>query len=369
MQIITRYLLKEMMQTLLAVTFILLFIFTCNIFIRYLNYVAAGKYAGWVIFHIVSLQIPILLGILLPLGVYLGVLLGLGRLYADSEMTVLSACGLGKKNLLKILIIFAAIVTIFTAILSMYIEPRIVLESREILAAAKGASILETVSPGRFETINDGQRVFYVQGVNKDRSAAQNIFIAEKLKPEASSKTKMPELTPEVLPRWVVLSALQATQAIIPELKAGYMLLNNGYLYKGTPGLANYQEAHYQTYGIRLSEVSYAGLNQFSDSQSTIKLFGHYSQPDVAAELQWRISAPLSVIILALLAFPLAKLSPRQGRYAKLLPAALLYIIYANLMFIGRGWVASGSIPIWLGLWWIHAIFLGLAIWLWSKQR
>ena len=111
--IIARYLSREVTRTMLAVTLILLFIFMCNEFVRYLSYVAKGKYAIWVLLHIVLLQVPILLGLLLPLGLYLGILLGYGRMYADSEMTVLSACGFGEKQLLKATMVFALLVAAF----------------------------------------------------------------------------------------------------------------------------------------------------------------------------------------------------------------------------------------------------------------
>ena len=59
---------------------------------------------------------------------------------------------------------------------------------------------------------------------------------------------------------------------------------------------------------------------------------------------------------LTLVGVPLSRVNPRAGKYAKLLPAIVLYILYANMMFITRSWLASGKIPIWLGMWWPHVI-------------
>jgi len=86
------------------------------------------------------------------------------------------------------------------------------------------------------------------------------------------------------------------------------------------------------------------------------------------AELQWRLSFPISVFILVLLAVPLSRVNPRQGRFAQLFPAILIYIIYANMIFVSRNWLENGEIPWWVGMWWIHGIALLLALWLFAKQ-
>src|SRR5262249_49790444 len=91
------------------------------------------------------------------------------------------------------------------------------------------------------------------------------------------------------------------------------------------------------------------------------------------AEWQWRLSMPFSIFLLVLTAVPLARIKPRQGKFSRILPAALLYIIYANFLFVGRSWVASGTIPVSLGLWCVHlpmllvAILLLLPVGFWHK--
>ncbi|MBY0378336.1 MAG: LptF/LptG family permease, partial [Gammaproteobacteria bacterium] len=93
------------------------------------------------------------------------------------------------------------------------------------------------------------------------------------------------------------------------------------------------------------------------------------STPKATAEWQWRISVPLSIPILTLLAIPLSYVRPREGRYAKLLPAILVYAAYANMMFVARNWVESGKISSDWGMWWLHLLLLGLALALWFNPR
>lgn len=103
---------------------------------------------------------------------------------------------------------------------------------------------------------------------------------------------------------------------------------------------------------------------------STVSLLP-YNNENVAkaAELQWRLSVPLMVFTLTLVAVPLSRINPRSGKYAKLLPAIIIYIVYANLLFIARDFMISGKTPQWIGLWWVHLIIAGFGMFLiWRNQ-
>ena len=106
------------------------------------------------------------------------------------------------------------------------------------------------------------------------------------------------------------------------------------------------------------------------DALPTASLFGSQELRSIA-ELQWRISLPLLVFIVTLMAVPLSRVNPRQGRFLKLLPAILLYMAYLTLLTYARGWLENGKTPRLLGLWWIHALFLsiGLALLYWEPLR
>lgn len=96
------------------------------------------------------------------------------------------------------------------------------------------------------------------------------------------------------------------------------------------------------------------------DAQPTASLIAS-PDPKRQAMLQWRISMPLMCIILTVIAVPLARLKPRQGRYARVWLAVVVYLIYSNLISAGQAWVAHGAIPVALGLWWAHVAVLLLA--------
>src|SRR6185312_11366482 len=100
-RIIFQYLAKEVLLTLLALTSILLLIFMSNQLVIYLNRAASGIIPGMLVMKLMILELPQLLGLLLPLGFYFALLLAYGRLYAEYEMTVLKACGFSHGQLLK----------------------------------------------------------------------------------------------------------------------------------------------------------------------------------------------------------------------------------------------------------------------------
>jgi len=70
----------------------------------------------------------------------------------------------------------------------------------------------------------------------------------------------------------------------------------------------------------------------------------------------------VSCIVLTLLAVPLARLRPRQGRYARLWVALVIYFLYQNLITVGKVWISRGTVPEVAGLWWTHAALVLLAL-------
>jgi lipopolysaccharide export system permease protein len=101
--------------------------------------------------------------------------------------------------------------------------------------------------------------------------------------------------------------------------------------------------------------------------RETRQLFAS-EDPEDQAELQWRIAAPMSVLLLALLAIPLAHTSPRAGRYGKLVLGILAYLVYSNLLALAQAWVAKGYVAPAVGLWWVHALALVAALWLTARR-
>lgn len=347
--IIFRYLAKEVTYTMLSVTMIVVFVFLCNQFVHYLTYVSSGKYAISSLYHLVLLQAPILIGYMLPLGLFLGVLLSFGRLYADSEMTVLYACGFSRQQLIRVTFIYALIVMAVVAFLVLWFNPIIALKRDQMLDQAEASTVYQTILPGRFRSTKNGKNVFYIESMSHDRHHMKNIFVAQ-----AGEKNK-----------WNVLSANKGFQWTDPETGGEYLVTQDGYRFTGVPGQKDYEKIKFDRYGVQLNAPRVAQKNEGVETTSTAHLIMHGGKNrEEMAELQWRFAMPISVLLLALLAVPLSYVRPRQGRFAQLVPALFIYFIYVNLIFMSRSWIEDGVIPGWFGIWWVHLVVLGFAFFL-----
>ena len=361
--IVFRYLSREVLVTLSAVSAVLLVIIMSGRFIKYLAQAAQGVLDPGVLFLIMGYRMPGFLQLILPLGLFLGILLAYGRLYLDSEMTVLSATGMSNRRLLGYSMAPAALVAALVAWLSLGLAPQGVAEVARILNQQDALTEFDTLVPGRFQSMKDGSRATYTEALSEDRGQLSNIFISEKrsLASQGKEKAKSSDIS--------LLVAERGRQEIQAD-GSRYLILENGYRYDGRPGQADYRVIQYDTYGVLLPKPSVSNEIGEREAIPTRELIGS-EKPRAQAELQWRLSIPLLVFVVTLLAVPLARVNPRQGRFLKLLPAILLYMTYLGLLIAARGQLDKGKIPMQLGLWWVHGLFLliGAGLFLWQPLQ
>ncbi|MBI5448194.1 MAG: LPS export ABC transporter permease LptF [Gammaproteobacteria bacterium] len=352
--IIQRYLTKEVVSTLLSVTLILLFIFVSNQFVRYLGDAAAGKLLGSVLFRLMLFQIPYLLGFLLPLGLFLGILLSYGRLYSENEMTALASCGFSRKQLIKASCWIALGVTLVVSFLTLWLGPRLLVYKDKLIAESQGATVIQTLMPGRFQADASGHQVYYVEEVSRDHEHLNNIFVAQQKKEEGVYPT---------LGQWTIIAAQGGYVMRDQRTQDQFLVATKGFRYMGTPGSADFHIGQFEEYGVRIATHELSKRNQveelsFKDLLKEVR----EGNPLAYAESQWRFAMPLATLLLALLAVPLSELKPRQGRYAKIFPSLLIFMVYANMLFVSRTWLEKGTISPWLGTWMIHGALLLLVI-------
>lgn len=357
--IVFRYLSREVLVTLSAVSAVLLVIIMSGRFIKYLAQAASGALDPGVLFMIMGFRLPGFLQLILPLGLFLGILLAYGRLYLESEMTVLAATGMSQQRLLAVTMAPAALVALLVAWLSFSLAPQGATQFSLLLNQQDAMTEFDTLVPGRFQALRDGSRVTYTQSLSENRAELGGVFISEKRM--STDKTKDRGIT--------VLLAETGRQEVRPD-GSRFLILENGYRYDGNPGEANYRVINYDTYGAMLPKPDIS--NEITDREAipTSELFSA-DTPRAHAELQWRISLPILVFIVTLMAVPLSRVNPRQGRYLKLLPAILLYMSYLTILIAVRGALEKGRLPLALGMWWVHGLFLliGLGLLYWEPLR
>lgn len=352
--IISRYLTREVANALLAVTLVLLLALLSQQLVRYMNYVAIGKIPTNVLLLLVSFEVPYLLAVLLPLGLYIGILLAYGRLYADNEMAVLQMSGYGNRRVMRLTVFIALMVSGMVLFLMCWVNPWISAKRQQVMSSDDATMhLIQTMIPGRFQVSPDGRHVIYVEKLSRDRQRAENVFLAQKMKSTEDGDDNN---------AWMLVLADEGYQEKDKVSQDQLFVTANGYRYEGIPGQNDYKIIQFKKYSVRIPQADVHATHEESETLTTLQLWQDYANPKRAAEFQWRFSIAISAFLLAMLAVPLSALRPRQGRYLTLLPAVLVYIVYIDLLLIARRWLEEGRVPAVIGLWWVHGVVLLLIL-------
>lgn len=361
--ILFRYLAKEILLSMFAVSLSLLVIVMSGRLVKYLAEAASGDLDPAVVMAIMAYRLPSFLELVLPLGLFIAILLAYGRLYVESEMTVMSACGLSTRRLAVYTLVPSMLVSVLVAYLSLFASPNGIAKVQDIFQDIKNSSGLELLVAGRFRVEKETGRVSYIEKIDNKRNAMEEVFFAEQSTGRNGEKNLQ------------VVYAQQGTVQYSDDQAARYLVLDNGYEYLGQPGEQEFRVTHFERFGQLLEEAKSQGASyKKTDARTTQELLASTRLEDQAT-LQWRISLAILVPIIALIAQALSKTNHRRGRYVKMLPAFLIYIIYLVMLNAARDAVEKQKLSIDIGLWWVHGVFLLLALVLlfggdvWRKLR
>ncbi len=354
--IILRYLTREVLQTTFAVTSVLLVIIMSGRFIKYLAEAAAGKMDPDVLLAIMFYRLPGFVELILPLGFFVSILLAYGRLYTDSEMTVLFSCGVSRRKLIAWTYLPATLVALLIAGLSLWLTPLGLYEAEKILEQQKSRNDFETMQPARFQLSRQKNLVSYAESITDDQARLESFFMAN-----MGVSAEEPLMT---------LRAETAEYLQANDIEGRYLMLKNGVRHEGRPGDKNYRVTEFEEFSQYVDPPSEIVLTRNeANLLPTGELLGS-SLPDHQAAFQWRLSSPLVVMIITLIGVLFSHTNPRRGRYAMLFPAILLYLIYLVLLNAVRGAIEEQRFSPVIGLWSIHFIFIVLgAFLLLDKQQ
>lgn len=340
---VSRYVIAEVGLSWLAVTVVLLVVLLTNRFIRFLADAASGDIPANLLFALLGLKALANLGTVLPASFFLAIIMGLGRLYRDSEMAALAACGVGPRELSRALLLLAVPLALLVGYLSLVFGPWAEHTAQRLVAEAQQSNRLQGVRPGRFLDFGRGATVAYVASVD-----AEGVMHGVFARAEQGGQP-------------VLIAAERARREVDPENGERFLLLLDGYRYQGVPGQREWRVVRFRQHGVSLGTSQPVQFTAHRDALSSRELW-RTRGPAAAAELQWRLSMPLVTLVLCVLALPLSKSAPREGRYAKLLTAVLVYVLYFNLLKVAEKLLSQGHYPQILGLWWVHALMLGVAL-------
>ena len=345
---ILRYLTRDVLTHMVAVSFVLLVIIISGRFVKYLAEAAVGDLAADILLPVMLYRLPGFLELIIPLGLFIGILMSYGRLYVESEMVVLTACGVSPSRLAAYTLAPALVVMVVVAALSLVITPLGAARSEALLKDPESSQGLNAMAAGRFQTRRSNNTTTYAQAISAD-GVMRSVFLSQRSREDDATI------------RMTVTVAEEGEVLFDPETGARYLELRNGYRYDGYPGDLDYQVVSFDRFGELIPEPE-GGIRTADpvDGRPTQKLLASDNPEDQAA-LQWRLSIPIMVPIVALMAMCLSRTDHRRGRYVKMAPAFLIYLAYLMLLANARSKIEEGE-AVAGGMLWVHLLFLSVAL-------
>jgi len=348
MTLLTRYFISDILKMTWTITAVLCFVFLAYLFKGYLNQLSLGLLTPYTLLQLTVLHLPLLLATVLPLGLYLGSLITYRQLDTYNERLAAMANGLSYARFTGIAVISAAGVILIVSVIMLWLKPHLYWAEKQLVTHQTDLS--KAIKTGQFLLLQNGKSVIYTDHIDSQGNLHQ-VFLAHQ--PNTASKTTLSKMP------WQVITARKAYISKHPPT-GQTMIFENGHRYKVLPGSKTTERVAYKHYDQRLPEAltpakhPHLSVSQQVKYLPTYQLWSKTAHNRWAlAELQWRLSLPVSVLILTLLAVPLSQPGHQKNKSLLLILAILLYIGYIDILLLGRAWMKKGLLtgP---GLWWIH---------------
>ena len=300
------------------------------------------------VIKLILLKTTIALEVLIPSTLYLSVIVGMGRLYKDGEITALHASGASLVQVMTIVFTLSLLVSLPVAGLSLSVRPWAYKQSFLLKAKAKAEFDVTRLEAGKFYEIGKRNRFIFINKIDHQRKKAEGVFIQQIKKNEDN-----------VLE---VMYAKEAYQHLDQSTGKKIMLFLNGHIYRfPVTGKKGGSAIKFNQIAYPLWQKEIAPLEYKIKAASTIDLARSYAPSDIA-ELQWRFSTPLSTILLALFGIPLSRTTSREGKYGKVVIAMFIYALYYSMSSIAKILVTQELMPPLPGIWWVQGLLSVLLI-------
>jgi len=342
--IITGYLAREILKTSSATLLVLYIILVSNALGRVLADIADGDIPQQALWPVLLSQSVNILSLLLPIALFLGIVFAFGRMYKDHEIVVMNACGVGYRDFYKPVALVLIPVLIFSAYASLWLNAQVQRQAQAIIDDSENQHEFQQIKSGQFNQSKSGDLVFFMESISEDRLELQGIIISQTrdgyrvLETADSGRQKTDEKTGDL-----------------------FLVVGPGERYEGRPGAAEHKIISFDQHGILLENKDKPSASRKRSDQMTLTQLWHSKIPAQRTELHWRIAVPIVLLVLGLVAVPLAYIAPRQGRFGKVGYALLIYIVYFNLMAVTRAQLEALVVPFSVNFWWVHLAFLSLA--------
>jgi lipopolysaccharide export system permease protein len=348
---IARYIMRNLVILFFAIMFIIGLVLFGNQFVLTVQESIERGIPIQELLPIVSFNMIRDIPMVLSLSLFLAIILTISQLYKNSEAIVMNSLGLGEKHFIVFIQPLVVVSFLITFFLTLYAVPWAKQQKNIMEAETKNASEFSFITEGQFEQFKQGDIVFYAsESKTLDSVGEQNM---EEIFIYALDNEKS-----------VIVLASAAIKFIDTESNSTYLRLKDGVRYQGIPNNKNVNILNFDLYDLEIVsgelQKSVAIFTKI-ESKSTLDLIkaeGLYAN----AELQWRLSQPISVLFLSIMGVFLGKTSPRKGKGINLLIGVLIFMLYNNGLLVAKSAIERGQLDPIIGLWGIHLLVLILLI-------
>ena len=338
--VLDRMIAKDLLLSFSSILTVLVMIIVSQKFIRVLSQAIEGNIANETVISLLAFKTIIVTASFFPVACFMAVLMVMGRMYRDQEIAAIASAGGGFLRLFKAIIFILIPLSACSAALSLYAAPWAEEHSRKMTHNDEQTADIRSITPGRFSEYRSGELIFYAESLDASNGKLRNVFIQNK----QGSRTGI---------------ANAELGHIENRSDGSYLVLENGERIQGIAGEKDFAIEKYREYSV-LIERNVSILSPSAKDMPINELLNALDNVWLVSELQERLSNPISLVLLGILALPLSRISPRGGVYGNMLLAFGIYFIYSNLQKINHSWVESGKIPITLGFFWINLLLLVL---------
>jgi len=291
------------------------------------------------------------LPILLTLTLFLTILLTLNRWFKDSEMMIWFSSGLGLTSFIRPILFFSLPIIFLIGFLSLYLSPWATQKSEEYKAGLKNRDELATISPGSFKESKSKDRVFYVEGFGDLGSKVKNVFVQS----EQNGKLG------------IIVS--NEGSRVSTNTDDEYIVLKKGKRYEVNHENNHFTEIKFSDYGFLVEKKlpPIIDVNQV-EAMPTLLLLMTKGNREIA-EFVWRVSLPISGIVLIILAIPLSFINPRSGRSVNIIIAIMIFAIYNNLMGVTQSYINLGKLNPYIGGSIVHLLIIMISSYLMMRRN
>lgn len=351
MLLIERHLLRQFAESVVAVAIVLLLVSLGGLFADLIQEIAKGKVPAGLLLSQLGLRSIRFVTLVMPLALFVGLLLAIGRMYAESEMAVLASVGIGSQRLWRPVLWVSAPVIVMVAVASLWLAPLSASVGKQMIDVANRSFLMAGLEPGRFVELPGKGGILYVSELTPDGTHFKHLFVQR-----------------EYQGRLDIVTAQEGDVELVGEASR-YLRLKNGFRVEGALGAKDFRLMHFERNDVRVPDRDQDRRADDLSATPTTQLVAD-GTPSALAELHWRLAMPIFASLLALLALPLARSEPRQPQYGLILFAMLVYVVGMLLLLVGTGLLGRGTLRGGFGLWWIHLPMLALAVWLfWRDGR